>query len=285
MTGTPPEPWPITARICMWFTYAQVGASIFCHLFFKLAPRFENPDPREIDTFNNVRLILVPVLILELFFQFHEYFLRQTRRNVLIMSRIGIWEFCVKLTYYTILAKYEGGYPQLNVRAMGPPRPIYLPRWVGWSFAIPTLITMNTYPMMDEVPFAVFLHRIFPMLAATWAYCWSCYLGCVVNDMFMGWFLITLGCVAYVAIIVDQAVFVVERIDKTDNAAVKGYIILVKECVFTLYTVIWLLGEWDLATSLFCQQFYSFGDVTLKCTAVSLLHLFRNLSGPSKKYS
>ena len=136
---------------------------------------------------------------------------------------------------------------------MGPPRPIYLPRWLGWSFAIPTLITMNCYPMMMDAPswarlrlhlgcaftairpgelrFLVFLYRIFPMLANTWAYCWSCYVGCVIYNMYYGWFLIILGCVAYLAIIMDQIHFVVERIALTPNPAAKIFIILMKENV------------------------------------------------------
>lgn len=267
--------WHLPARINMWFTYLQIFSAIMGHAFFELGSLFPDPDPKEIEIFSNVRYLLVPLLFWEISFNLYQSVFHSERKNTLVISRIAIWEMCVKISYYSVLAKYNGGLVQLNVRAMGSPRPIYLPRWLGWSFAIPTLITLSNFPMMSDAPFLLFLHRMFPMLANTWAYCWTCYLGCVLENVYYGWFLIILGCVAYLSIIMDQIYFVVERIPMTPNPASKIFMILMKENMFVLYTMVWLLGEWGITSSYQCQMFYCCADLSLKSSCIILTHIFR----------
>lgn len=145
-----------------------------------------------------------------------------------------MWEFTVKIAYYTLLSEgYDFAF--WNQRCVDY-RPIYMTRWIGWSFAIPTLMFMNLYPIMDDQTACSVLLRIFPQQAATWAYCWACFLGCVVADPWMGWILNTLGCVAYVVVIVDEIVLVCDRLLLTSQPALKGYSIIVKECMFIIYT-------------------------------------------------
>lgn len=269
--------WPLFARVCMWFTYAQIAACLLTHLCCTIGPRFPDPDPKEISVFDSVRYVLVPVFVLEVFAMLIEMCRKNPRPNARIMSGIVIWEMCVKMTYYSVLTNFNGGIVHLNLRAMGEPRPIYLARWIGWSFALPGLLVMANQPAMDDVPFPTFLHRIFPMLAATWAYCWSCYLGCVVYNMWIGWFLISLGFVGYIATIADLTWFFDERFDITPNSNLKAFVTIVREAIFVAYSLIWLLGNWDYLDSYRCQIFYSYCDVTLGCMFAILLHVLRFL--------
>jgi len=277
--------WPTKARICVWFTYAQIVFNVLTHMFWRVGPQMTRIPEQEIEVFNTVQLALVPTMLAAVIFFISEQFCRNPQRPAaLMMSRLVIFECFIKIAYYTVLAKYNGGFAHVNLRAFGPERPIYLPRWIGWSLAIPTLIAMNTYPMMDTVPFPVFFRRILPMQAATMSYCWSCYLGCIIYDPWMGWFLISLGCMGYVSIIADQAVFVAQRLCVTENAAAKGYSVIVKEMVFATYTSIWLLGNWGYCSSLVCQKFYSYGDVSLKASMTLLMFIFWNIKDGAKPF-
>ena len=123
------------------------------------------------------------------------------------------------------------------------------------------------------------LLRIFPQQAATWAYCWACFLGCVVADPWMGWILNTLGCVAYVVVIVDEIVLVCDRLLLTSQPALKGYSIIVKECMFIIYTCVYLCSLWGFFSSYVCQRFYTVSDVSLKSTMAILLFIYWRCDG------
>ena len=64
----------------------------------------------------------------------------QPRLRALIMARVSMFEFCVKITYYSMMATGREWAWQ-NMRCYDV-RPIYLTRWLGWTFAIPTLLVM-----------------------------------------------------------------------------------------------------------------------------------------------
>lgn len=107
--------------------------------------------------------------------------------------------FAVKICYYTMLSR---GYGLAFQNQRSPDyRPIYVTRWIGWTYAVPTVLFMNLYPLMDSHPMLEVLVRIFPQLAASATYCWTCALGSVLYDPWMGWFLTVLGCVAYAAVV------------------------------------------------------------------------------------
>ena len=205
------------------------------------------------------------------------------RRRALVISRVCMFQFSVKITYYTMLSEgYDFAF--WNQRCVDY-RPIYVTRWVGWSFAIPTLIFMNLYPIMDddnETALTV-LARVFPQQAASWAYCWACCLGCIVADPWMGWFLNTLGCVAYIVVIVDEAVLVCDRLLTTSQPFLKGYSIIVKESIFIIYTCIYLCGLWGFASSYACQRFYTVSDISLKSTVALLLFFYWAVDGFTRR--
>ena len=92
----------------------------------------------------------------------------------------------------------------------------------------------------------------------------------------MGWFLNILGCVAYVAVITDEIVFVTEHILITKQPVLKGYSIFVKECIFVIYAGVWLMGCSGHAGSYACQRFFTVADVSLKATMAALLFVYWN---------
>eukprot|EP00438_Fugacium_kawagutii_P003582 Skav221590 [mRNA] locus=scaffold1698:234592:235170:+ [translate_table: standard] len=188
-----------------------------------------------------------------------------------------MWEFTVKIVYYTLLSQGHA-IAFWNQRYLDY-RPIYVTRWVGWSFAIPTLLFMNLYPIMDGQTVYNVIVRIFPQQAATWAYCWACCLGCIVPDPWMGWTLITLGCLAYIVVIVDEIVLVSRQILITSQPVLKGYSIIVKEAVFIIYTCLFLCGLWGYFTSYACQRFYTVSDISLKSTMATMLFFYWCLDG------
>ena len=135
---------------------------------------------------------------------------------------------------------------------------------------------MNKIPTFGSDPrtAASCMVRIFPQQAATWAYCWACFLGCVIADPWMGWILKTLGCIAYVVVIVDEVVLVSDRLLETSQPFVKGYSIIVKESIFIIYTCVYLCSLWGFFSSYACQRFYTVSDVSLKSTMATLLFIY-----------
>eukprot|EP00438_Fugacium_kawagutii_P002105 Skav218455 [mRNA] locus=scaffold538:378188:379268:- [translate_table: standard] len=273
--------WPRSAQWCWLFTLAQVGSCFIAHAFWPLGPLYKDVNVEEIALFNTARYVLmIPLFLIAMFdlLQMNRIAsgsvpVRRRTQRALVISRVCMWEFTVKIVYYTMLSQ---GYDFAFWNQRCPDyRPIYLTRWLGWSFAIPTLLFMNLYPIMDEQkPVYDVIVRIFPQQAATWAYCWACFLGCIVPDPWMGWWLNILGCVAYVVVIVDEVVLVCDRILLTSQPALKGYSIIVKEAVFIIYTCVYLCSLWGYFTSYACQRFYTVSDISLKSTMATLLFFY-----------
>lgn len=273
--------WPCTARWCMWFTWIQIACALLCHLFWPIEAYYKEVNQDEIAIFKVARYVLIIPLALITLFHFSEMLRLKPRPRVLIISRVSMFEFTVKITYYTMLS--EGyGFAFWNQRCVDY-RPIYVTRWVGWSFAIPTLMFMSLYPILDDQKLVDVLVRIFPQQAATWAYCWTCCLGCLVADPWMGWTLNTLGCVAYIFVIFDEIVLVSYRLLTTTQPALKGYSIIVKESVFIIYTCVYLCSLWGFASSYASQRFYTVSDVSLKATMSTLLFFYWCVDGDHER--
>ena len=268
------DAWPQTAKWCWRFTFLQVIFSLIAHLFWEVGPRYKTVNSDEIEIFTLARYVLIIPLGLLTLFQIRELCKPEhlQRYRALVISRVAMFEFTVKISYYTMLSSgYDLAFQ--NQRCFDY-RPIYAARWIGWGVAIPTLIFMNLYPIMEDCPALEVVKRIFPQQACSAAYCWVCFVGCVVYDPWMGWFLNILGCVSYVAVIVDEVVFVTEHILTTKQPVLKGYSIFVKECIFVMYTCVWLMGNWGYTSSYGCQRFYTVTDVSLKATMAALLFVY-----------
>ena len=117
-----------------------------------------SPHQDEIEIFRTTRYVLIVPLglppgcftdmfchafrVAGLLVLFHivEFSKPRPRFRALLMARVSIFEFCIKITYYFMLSNGTELAWQ-NMRCYDV-RPIYLPRWTGWTFAIPTLLTM-----------------------------------------------------------------------------------------------------------------------------------------------
>ena len=216
------------------------------------------------------RILIVPVGLACAFFM-KERCSKKPREQALVTSGVVILEFGVQITYYNLLSL--GGLGFQNERAHDY-RPIYAARWIGWFLAIPMLNFMNLYPIVDNQRVIPVLARLCPQMAASAAYCWTCFLGCVVLDPWMGWTLNLLGCLAYILVVFDEVCFVSDHLLATRMPAVKGYSIIIKEAVFAIYTAVWLMGNWGFASSYACQRFYTVTDISLKATMALLLFMY-----------
>ena len=160
------DSWPGSAKWCMRFTYAQIMSSLAGHLCFVVGPKFEaTTNLAEIEIFGIARYVLVIPLGLLVLYHFYESAKPSPNYTALTMARISIFEFSMKIVYYTTMATNAGLVLQ-NVRCYDL-RPIYLARWYGWTFVIPTLLCMNYRPMLDDRSFAHVIKRICPQQAAT----------------------------------------------------------------------------------------------------------------------
>eukprot|EP00438_Fugacium_kawagutii_P031724 Skav231800 [mRNA] locus=scaffold668:2382:3098:- [translate_table: standard] len=215
------------------------------------------------------KVLLVPFALVSLFFAV-EMCSSKPRERALVTSGIVLFEFGVQIAYYTFLA-LGWGLSYQNQRCYDY-RPIYATRWIGWSFGIPTLIFMNLYPV-DNRGAVMVLARLCPQMVASAAYCWICFLGCVVVEAWLGWTLNLVGCLAYIIVVVDEVCFVSDNLLTTSMPALKGYSIIIKETVFIVYTAAWLMGNGSFVSSFACQRFYTVSDISLKATMASLLFL------------
>jgi len=273
--------WPITAKLCMFFTVAQIGSSLMAHYLYEIGPRFKGINEDEIAVFSMARnALIIPMALITLvaMYQVAEMCSAKPRHRALVISRVSMFEFMVKMTYYTLLSR-NYGFAFVNQRSYDH-RPIYGTRWVGWTFAVPTMVFMNLYPLMDDHRAMDVLIRLFPQMAASSTYCWASGLGCILYDSWMGWFLCILGCVAYLAITADEIAYVRERISLTSQPVTKGISIAIKEIMFILYTAVYLLGNCGLASSYTVQFFYSAADIGHMACMSSLLFLYWNLDDP-----
>ena len=133
---------------------------------------------------------------------------------------------------------------------------------------------------MDKHPALDVLVRTLPQLAASAAYCWACGLGCIVRDADVGWSLVGLGVVAYVAVIADEVVYVCEHIRTTSQPWIKGASIIIKEIMFVAYLAVYLLGSWGIVSSYACQLFYGIADVSHLVVLSALLFVYWTLDDP-----
>ena len=223
------------------------------------------------EPFEFARKPLIFPLLLACAFGISERLSNKPREQVLVSSGVVILEFGVQITYYNLLS--QGGLGFQNQRAYDH-RPIYAIRWIGWSVAIPTLNFMNLYPLVDNQQILEVLARLCPQSAASAAYCWTCFLGSVVLDPWMGWTLNALGCLSYILVVVDEVCFVSDHLLATTMPFLKGYSIIIKESMFVFYTGVWLMGNWGFASSYACQRFYTVSDISLKATMAFLLFLY-----------
>ena len=267
----------------MAFTYVQVMSCIIALAAYDVGPMYKNGGAKEdeVAIFSMARnALIIPMALITLvaMYQVAEMCSPKPRHRALVISRVSMFEFMVKMTYYTLLSRGIGLAFQ-NQRSYDQ-RPIYGTRFVGWTFAVPTMVFMNLYPLMDDHRFMDVLVRLFPQMAASATYCWTCGLGCILLDPTMGWSLCILGCIAYGAIIADEIAFVRERISLTSQPVMKGISIIVKEVMFVLYTLVYLFGNWGWASSYTVQAFYSATDIGHMAVMSSLLFLYWNLDDP-----
>lgn len=272
--------WPPTAQWCWAVVKFQVVMCIFVHCCCTIGPRYQDINEDEMELFELARKILIFPLLLVCVFGIAEGCSNKPREQALVSCGVVILEFGVEITYYNLLSL--GGLGFQNQRAHDY-RPIYAARWIGWSVAIPMLNFMNLYPLVDNQPFMQVLARLCPQSAASAAYCWTCFLGSVVLDPWMGWTLNALGCLSYILVVVDEVCFVSDHLLATTMPALKGYSIIVKEHMFVFYTGVWLMGNGGFASSYACQRFYTVTDVSLKATMAMAFLLFLYLMCGAQK--
>ncbi|CAK9043777.1 unnamed protein product [Durusdinium trenchii] len=262
--------WPPTAQCCLMFTFLQVGGCILAVIFCELGPLHTavHHAQDELALFKVARWVLVLPWILMLIIHAAERYRRTPRTRVLVISGVAMMEFSIAISYYTMLA-YGYGVAFQNQRSSDG-RPIYTLRWLGWTFAIPTLLFMNMYPIMDTHPPLDVAARIFPQQAVTAAYCLACWLGCILYNPSVGWALIALGCIAYIVQVVDEVVLVCDHLLKSTQPVVKGYSIILVQCIFVIYTCVYLMGNLGFASSYACQRFYTVSDLSLKSCMAGL---------------
>lgn len=269
--------WPLSAQLCNWCAVAQVVATVVIWLVYGIGPQWPTPNESEIWHFKNVRTLLGPALLLEssqlISCWGSEKKLRVKAKG---MSAMVILEYTVKMTYYTIMSFFDGGWVHVNLRAWGDPRPIYAPRWIGWGVAVPTLLAINNFPLVDGMSEAEFFWRMMPMMLDTWAYCLVCWMGSVTPDAWAGWFAIFISFVGWIFTIWDQLEFCMERHGRTNHFGFKLAIVLYIQIMFFNYGAIYLFGNFNFLTSWGCQVFFCYGDVFLKVSLASCLVVFRN---------
>eukprot|EP00438_Fugacium_kawagutii_P026456 Skav202767 [mRNA] locus=scaffold326:244883:246032:+ [translate_table: standard] len=271
--------WPATGKLCAAFSVAQLVAFVAAYACYDVGPLYKGKAVAdELSVFSMARnALIIPMALITLvaMYQVAEMFSAKPRHRALVISRVCMFEFMVKMTYYTLLSRGYGLAFQ-NQRSYDE-RPIYGTRWAGWTFAVPTMVFMNLYPLMDDHRVLDVLIRLFPQMAASATYCLVCGLGCILYDPFMGWFLCILGCVAFVAIVADEIVYLQERLPQTSQPVVKSISVAFKAIMFVLYTLVYLLGNWGFTTSHSVQVFYCFADIAHMAVMSSLLFLYWNL--------
>lgn len=241
---------------------------------------FKGSKEDELEIFSMARnALIIPMALITLvaMYQVVEMCSEKPRHRALIISRVSMFYFMVKMIYYTLLSRGYGLAFQ-NQRSFDlEPRPVYGTRFAGWTLAVPTTVFMSLYPLMDEHPLIDVLIRLFPQLATTLTYCLAAGLGCILDDPWMGWSLCILAPMAFLAILVDEIAFVGEYISTTSQPVVKGISIGIKNVMNVLYILMYLLGNWGFMSSYAVEAFFSANDIGHMAVLSFLLFLYWNV--------
>ena len=97
--------WPSSAKWCVRFTVAQLACCLLAHLYWPIGPYYLDVNRDEIALFTVARYVLVVPLLLLALFHFRETCSRRPRHRVLVICRVSMWEFTVKIAYYTLLSE------------------------------------------------------------------------------------------------------------------------------------------------------------------------------------
>lgn len=274
--------WPGTARLCAAVSAAQLVAFVTALACCDVGPLYKGKaEVDEQGIFSMARnALIIPMALITLvaMYQVAEMCSAKPRHRALVISRVCMWEFVLKMTYYTLLSRGYGLAFQ-NQRSYDS-RPIYGTRYAGWTLAVPTMVFMNLYPLMDDHRVSDVLIRLFPQLAASATYCLVCGLGSILYDPFIGWLLCLSGPLAFLAIVADQTVYLQERLPKTSQPVVKSISVALKTIMDVLYALVYLLGNLGFTSSHSVEVFYSSSDIGHMAVMSSLLFLYWNMDEP-----
>ena len=78
---------------------------LIAHVYWPLGPYYLDVNPDEIALFAVARHVLVVPLLLLALFHFREMCSRRPRHRMLMICRVSMWEFTVKIAYYTLLSE------------------------------------------------------------------------------------------------------------------------------------------------------------------------------------
>ena len=127
--------WPSSAKWCVRFTVAQVACCLLAHLYWPIGPYYLDVNRDEIALFTVARYVLVVPLLLLALFHFRETCSSRPRHRVLVICRVSMWEFTVKIAYYTLLSEgYDFAFwNQLHCQVVGGIECIQIPPLWGNS--------------------------------------------------------------------------------------------------------------------------------------------------------
>jgi len=262
---------PFSSQVCNTFTVLQAGAAIVVYFLYGISDQISAAQV-EVEHFHIAKVMLLPALLMEVSYIVAAASGVNSKRSV---SALVVLEYIIKMVTYTTMAQLNGGIVHPNNRAWGPQRACYTLRYLEWSIAVPCLLAINNHAFAGSQEPKDFASRIFPNMGVTWAYVLVSWLAQVTPDAIAGWFLVALSFTAYAAAVWDQVCIVLELKGSVSWMKFKVTMIIVKEVIFFAYGVVYLLGCFDMVSSLTEQTFYTYSDVMLKVLQASCLVVVR----------
>ena len=86
--------WPISAKLCIFFTVAQIGSSLMAHYLYEIGPRFKGINEDEIAVFSMARnALIIPMALITLvaMYQVAEMCSAKPRHRALVISRVPMF--------------------------------------------------------------------------------------------------------------------------------------------------------------------------------------------------
>lgn len=247
----------------------------------------EDLNPTEAWHFGLIRFLLMPCFILECSVYFsqcwgssQELDLKGRHMSLALLAEY----MCLMLTY-SCMSSPENGIAHYNMRAVGPPRPVYFARWAGWTLAMPIYLLINNWPLSEGMEFADYFNRLWPMLLNTVGYTALTWVGTVTESPKAGWTCIVVAFLIFGAIQIEQFSFLRERqeslrqVEQHDNIVIghdtRQNIVSYCCLVFAAYGVAYLLGNANFISNARLELVYSYCDLVLKVLTGSLFVTFR----------
>eukprot|EP00928_Gymnodinium_smaydae_P086484 TRINITY_DN7061_c2_g1_i1.p1 TRINITY_DN7061_c2_g1~~TRINITY_DN7061_c2_g1_i1.p1 ORF type:complete len:1414 (+),score=209.97 TRINITY_DN7061_c2_g1_i1:203-4444(+) len=189
---------------------------------------------------------------------------------------LTVLEYVAKLVTGTYMYLFSGGVAHTDSLARDGARPVYLARFVQWSFAVPVLLLITNSTFVESR--ALVIRRSWPSLLAAYVFVWAVWLMEVTPHYAVRWPMVLLSLSGAFVIALDQFKLATEC-RATSLYGMKMGLLVYCKISELLYAVVFMLGRFGAIAPTSEHIFYAYSDAIIKVVHGAILAMIRNREG------